>query len=102
MRVVELDAKNWRSVLDFSCALKAAFGSCEGHGASPDAWIDSMIYGGMNVVEAPYVVRVTGTANCSNELRDKIALLADVIREARAWKRKHYGADGDVSFQIDD
>jgi hypothetical protein len=101
MRVVELNAQDWRTVLDYYNALKEALGSCEGHGDSPDAWIDSMIYGGMNEVEAPYIVRIAGTANCGDELRAEIRLLADAIRDARAWKLEHYGEDVDVSFKIE-
>jgi hypothetical protein len=101
MRVIELDAKNWRTTLDFYEALNGALGSCHGHGTSPDAWVDSMIYGGMNEIEAPYIVRIIGTANCDDRLKGEITLLADVIREARAWKLEHYGEEVDVSFQIE-
>ncbi len=100
MLVIELDATNWRSWQDFSNALKAALGSCEGHGNSVNAWIDSIIYGGMNSVEAPYVVRISGTANCSATLKEELMELSEAISEARAWKLKHYGTDVDVSFQI--
>jgi hypothetical protein len=101
MRVIELDARGWRTVLDYYGALKEALGSCEGHGDSPDAWVDSMIYGGMNEIEAPYVVRIRGTANCNDRLRAEIEELANVIRDARAWRREHYGMDIEVSFDIE-
>ena len=101
MRIVELNAQDWRTVLDYYDALKEALGSCPGHGDSPDAWVDSMIYGDMNEIEAPYVVRITGTANCGDHLMAEIRLLAKVIREARAWKLEHYGEDVDVSFEIE-
>jgi Barstar (barnase inhibitor) len=99
-RTIELDASGWADVMDFYTALKSALGSCTGHGNSPDAWVDSMIYGGMNAIEAPYVIRIAGTARCDEKLKDEIALLADVIREARAWKLEHYGEDVDVTFEI--
>jgi hypothetical protein len=101
MRIVELDASRWQNVLDYYTALKEALGSCEGHGSSPDTWVDSIIYGGMNAVEPPYVIRITGTARCDDQLKGEIALLADVIRTARAWKLEHYGEDVIVSFQIE-
>jgi hypothetical protein len=100
MLVIELDATNWRSWQDFCNALKAAVGSCEGHGDGIDAWIDSIIYGGMNSVEAPYVVRISGTANCGATLKEELTEFSEAIREARVWKLKHYGIDVDVSFQI--
>jgi len=99
---IELDAAGWRSFQDFNDALKAALGSCEGHGNSVDAWIDSIVYGGMNAVEAPYVVRITGTANCDATLKENLVAFSEAIRGARAWKLKHHGTDVDVSFRIED
>lgn len=100
-RVIELDASRWQNVLDYSSALKVALGSCHGHGDSPDAWVDSMIYGGMNAIEPPYVIRIIGTSGCPQKLKDEFALLDRVIREARAWRVEHYGDDRDVTFQIE-
>lgn len=99
--MIELDASHWRNVLDFYGALKKALGSPEGHGSSPDAWVDSMIYGGMNAVEPPYIVRIIGTADCPAGLLKEINLLADVIRDARAWKLQHYAKDVEVGFRIE-
>jgi hypothetical protein len=98
--VIELDATGWRSFQDFNDALKAALGSCEGHGNSIDAWIDSIVYGGMNSIEAPYVVRIIGTAHCDATLKEHLAELSEAISKARAWKLEHRGTDVDVSFQI--
>lgn len=101
MRVIELSATNWRTVLDYYDALKEALGARPGHGDSPDAWVDSMVYGGINEIEAPYLVRITGTANCGDDLSAEIQLLADAIRDARVWRLEHYGVDVDVSFRIE-
>ncbi len=98
MRIIELDASGWTDALDFYRALKVALGSCAGHGDSPAAWVDSMIWGGMNAIEAPYIVRITGTAHCNEELKSEIVLLAEVIKEARTWRFHHKGEDIDVSL----
>jgi hypothetical protein len=100
MRVIELNAEGWRDVLDYYAALKAALGSPHWHGSSPDAWIDSIIYGQINKIEAPYVIRITGTATCLPSLMDEILLLRDCIREAREEKLQNYGVDVDASFEI--
>jgi hypothetical protein len=102
MLVIELDARGWRSIHDFDDALKMALRSCDGHGDSIDAWIDSIIYGGMNAVEAPYLVRITGTANCDASLKEYLMTFSEAISRARAWKLKHYGTDVNVSFRIED
>lgn len=98
--IIELDATRWRNIIDFNEALKQALGSPEGHGESPDAWVDSMLYGGMNDVEPPYRIRIAGTFHCRAGLLAEINLLADVIRESRAWKLEHYGEDVEVGFEI--
>ena len=100
MLVIELDASNWHDVNEYYDALKGSLGSCEGHGSSPAAWVDSMIYGGMNNIEPPYLIRLTGTSRCPLALKQHIHLLADVIREAREWKKQNYGIDAEVSFDI--
>ena len=100
MRVIELDAGAWRNALDYYDALKRALRSCCGHGNSPDAFVDSMLYGGMNEIDPPYVIRIDGTATSPAEVREAISELQLVISEAREWKRGHYGTDTDISFDI--
>jgi hypothetical protein len=80
LRVVELDPTGWTDELDFCRALKAALGSCEGHGDSPDAFNDSMVWGGMNRLEPPCVIRIMRSAVMPQEVRDYVALVAAVVR----------------------
>ena len=42
MRIIELDAAKWKTIIDFYDALLASLGAPEWHGKSPDALIDSM------------------------------------------------------------
>ena len=58
MRTIRLNAENWKTVLDFYDALLAALGAPDWHGASIDAMIDSMIWGGINDVDPPYTVQI--------------------------------------------
>jgi hypothetical protein len=53
LRLIDLDASDWQTVLDFYGALRSCVGAPEGHGWSPDAFIDSMIWGGINRLEPP-------------------------------------------------
>ena len=94
MRVIELDASQWKTVLDFYDALLAALGAPEWHGRSVAALIDSMAYGRINAVEAPYVVKITGTAEIPPTVNDEITVAAQVFTE-------HQGTDFKVAFQIE-
>src|SRR5258706_674096 len=98
MRTIELDASGWETPVDFLKALQVALGSCEGHGHSPDAFVDSMVWGGMNDVEPPYVVRVVNTARIPTEVREYISLMASIITDAREWRFRNRGDDIEVSI----
>ena len=102
MHLIELNAKGWNSPLDFLRSLKAALGSPEIHGMSPDAFVDSMIYGGMNRVEPPYVVRITNINGAPKEVADYISLMISVIQEARQERLQRRGDDIEVSMSAED
>src|SRR6266700_2225366 len=74
MRLIQLDAKGWKSQLDFIPSLTRALGSCEGHGMSPDAFVDSMIWGGMNRVEPRYTVQISNLNAAPKEVADYVSL----------------------------
>jgi hypothetical protein len=99
MRLIELDGKRWNSPLDFLRSLKAALGSPEGHGMSPDAFVDSMIYGGMNSIEPPYVVRITNISGVPKEVADCISLMISVLQEARQERLQRRGDDIEISIE---
>jgi hypothetical protein len=98
MRIIELDAANWKTVIDFYHALLAAIGAPAWHGMSPDALIDSMIWGGINTVEPPYTVRISSLPTAPKEVRDHVELVKDDLVEARIYRKRHNGDDIDVSI----
>src|SRR6185312_10255912 len=81
MRIIELDAGNWRSALDFYNDLLAALGAPTGHGRNINALVDSMIWGGMNAVEAPYTIRILHTTKLSQQIRDELELVNEFSRK---------------------
>lgn len=101
MRIIELDATKWKTVIDFYDALFAAIGAPAWHGKSPDALIDSMIWGGINSVEPPYIIRISGTATLSKELRDRIGLIKQVLAEGRMDYRSRRGGDVEVAIEVE-
>jgi RNAse (barnase) inhibitor barstar len=54
MRIIELDAHNWKTGRDFYNAIAVALNSPENHGRNFNALIDSMVWGGIDDVEPPY------------------------------------------------
>lgn len=101
MRIIDLDATKWKTVGDFYGALLAAIGAPEGHGQSPDALIDSMIWGGMNAVDAPYTVRISGTANLPKDVLNYIEVAQQVLAEGRLDYQSRRGGDVEVAIQIE-
>ena len=100
MKFLDLDATGWRTPGDFYDALCRAIGAPEGHGAGGDAFNDSMVWGGMNSVEPPYTVRISGTAKLPADVK---AAIAEVIQSIKDGRRDHIArkaSDVDVSIEI--
>jgi hypothetical protein len=101
MQVIDLDATKWKTVLDFCRALLAAIGAPEPHGKSPDAFIDSMIWGGINAVEPPYTIRISGTAMLPNDVREYIEAVKQALARGRLDYQSRQGSDVEVSIQTE-
>ena len=100
MRVIELDAANWHSISDVYNAILAAIGAPDWHGRSPDALIDSMIWGGINSLEPPYTIKVLRATEAPLEVRDAIQTLSWVIGEGRKEYQEQEGDDIEVAIEI--
>lgn len=100
MRTIELDAAKWKTVLDFYRALLASIGAPEWHGKSTNALIDSMIWGGINAVEPPYTVQISGLSAAPQEIRDEVELVSDMLVEHRIYRKRHDRGDVEVSIVI--
>jgi hypothetical protein len=100
VRTIELDATKWKTALDFYDALLTGIGAPEWHGKSPDALIDSMIWGGINAVEPPYTVRISGLSAAPQELCAYVQLVSDVLVDGRTYRKRHKGDDIDVSIVV--
>jgi RNAse (barnase) inhibitor barstar len=99
IRTIELDAKNWTNAPDFYSALLAALGAPKGHGRNLNALIDSMVWGGMNLVEPPCTIRILQTQGLSKDVRDEIEMVKDAIAQARRDFRLRRGSDIEIYFE---
>lgn len=100
MRLIELDAQNWQSFHDYLDAIKAALGSPEWHGNNIDAFLDSMVWGGINSVEPPYTVRIKNTKGLRTDILEEIEILKKCIQEHRAESVARRGYDVEVNLDI--
>jgi len=100
MDTIELKATSWKSINDFYDAILRAIGAPEWHGRSPDALVDSMIWGGINALEPPYTIRIVGTAATPENVRDCIDTTRWAIEEGRKDYQKQLGGDIGVTIEI--
>jgi hypothetical protein len=101
VRIIELDATKWRTVMDFYDSLLAAVGAPKWHGQSPDALLDSMIWGGINAVEPPYTIKVLGVAKLPKDVLDHVELVKRALAKARTDYQRLRGGDVEVAMEID-
>jgi len=91
MRVVKLDASAWKSKDDFYEAILAALEAPPGHGRNADALNDSMGNGGINGVEPPYKVWITGTRGLPSDVASRIGWMVTDVSSR----------EPEITFQID-
>jgi RNAse (barnase) inhibitor barstar len=94
MRVIKLDATDWKSKDDFYEAILAALEAPSWHGRNADALIDSMWGGSINGIEPPYKIWITGTRAIPPEVKQRIDWMIDGINA-------HQGREAEILFQID-
>jgi RNAse (barnase) inhibitor barstar len=100
MRIIELDASNWTTVLDFYDALLPALGAPEWHGKNVNALVDSIVWGGINAVEPPYTIRISGLNASRPEVIELVRLAESRISKARKEYLTRKGRDPGVGFEI--
>ena len=91
-KLIALDGSRWLRPEDFYSALLRRLGAPAWHGRNLNA-LDDSLYGGINAVEPPFSVVVTGTENLSAKMISFLAEVGTVFSHAR----REYGAD--VTFE---
>jgi hypothetical protein len=100
MPIIDLDASKWKTVVDFYDALLAAIGAPKEHGKSPDALIDSMIWGGINAVDPPYTIKISGTAELPRDVYNHVELVREELAEGRKDYQNRRNNDVEVAIEI--
>ncbi len=100
MRIIELDATNWKTYDDFYKALLPSIGAPKWHGQNLNALVDSMIWGGINALEPPYTIRISGAATLPKNIRDHVETAKRALAEGRMDYQKLRGGDVGVAIEI--
>ena len=90
MKIIELDAENWKEVSDFYDAMFTALGAPSWHGRVPVALVDSMVlWGGQNInaEKPPYTVRILNVEHASEVVRAEITKTIEIMEHARERNR---------------
>lgn len=97
---IDIDVNNCSTIVQFIDKLLLKLGAPQGHGKSVDALIDSMIYGEMNAIEAPYTVRIHNLETATPELRRDLNILSKYIIDAGDERLNSEGVDMRVKFEF--
>lgn len=88
MKVISLDASDWRSPDDFYAALLPELGVPAWHGRNLDALYDSIGVGSINAVEPPFRVEVAGADKLPEPMQQFLSEVGKVFAEACADRKK--------------
>ena len=87
--LIVLHASAWRTKEDVYSALLPALGAPSWHGHNLDALNDSFCGGAINAVEPPLILRFVGLSRASSEVRSMIAVLEEIVADAREAGRMY-------------
>lgn len=94
MKVISLDASQWRSPEDFYSALLPQLGAPAWHGHNLDALDDSLGVGGINALAPPFRVEIEGADKLSEPMRQFLSKVERLFADIRAKAQK------EIAFQL--
>ena len=100
MREFEFDTAELQNVTNLYDRLLKALEAPGWHGHNIDALIDSMIYGGANGVEPPYLLRFTHLDEAPGEVRAEVAAMAEGIGNALEERLSLFGSAPEILFDL--
>ena len=84
MKELSLSGSTWQTTNDFYTAFFAAVGAPDWHGRNLNALSDSIGTGGINIIETPYAIKITGLNQMSSEARELVVQFRILINELQA------------------
>ena len=99
MRTIEMDAAAFPTVREFCNQLKVEIRALPGHGASIEAFVDSMIWAnGMSELAPPYMIRVRNLHG--GLVTEFVKDLSNALGQARMEHRTRRAEDVEVILQL--
>ena len=100
MHIIDLDATDWKTPDDFYSALLPELGAPEWHGHNPNALNDSVIWGGINEVNPPLMIRVHHLSAVPEAVANEVGWAKRGIDLGREDFRTQNGRDIEVELQM--
>lgn len=94
-KIIELRADDWKEPLDIYESLLHALGAPRWHGRNINALIDSMVYGGINEIDPPYMIIVRGHERAPPDVLRDLTFMILALGEAAAE-----GGRSDIEFEV--
>lgn len=96
MRVIQLDASEWKEAADFYNDLLFCLEAPHWHGTNVNALVDSMVYGSINGIDPPYKIWISRTEGMPAPVKQQIDWMVEAINEHQA-----IAGDKGIEFQVD-
>ncbi len=99
MRIIDIDASGWKTPLDFYRAIYAGIEAPEDASRSINALLEYMVWGDMDAIEPPYIVRISGLDKAPAAVVEDVEYTKNAVAEARAEFNRRNGHDVEVSIE---
>lgn len=99
MPTINLDATNWKSILDFRTALLAALGAPRGYSKNINALLEWMVLDERQDPQPPYMIRIFGTSKVPEDVREEIDYTKQAVARSCAEFRWRKGYSVVIRFE---
>ena len=100
MKIIKLNATNWKTPGDFYDALLPRLGAPEWHDGNLNALIGSMIWEEINSVVPPYTIEIDATGGLPPAVIQELNWAEEDVKKARSDFKALNGHDIQVNFEI--
>ena len=100
MKLIEIDASQLNSAVDFYDVILSELGAPKWHGKNGNALIDSLIYGGVNKESPPILINVVNTKKADAKVLEEIKKIKESIDRHREYYSSINGKDHGINMNL--